>query len=140
MKAVGARPLVERALTAAAALLALGVALFALRLLLVGQTLIVVPEVPLAEGAARPPASIRHAPYPAAVIPLIASMLVLAGLFRRSWFALAWAGLVALVAFSVLFLFSSGAALLPSVGLLTILLSAITLLCRLRPTDRGDTR
>lgn len=101
--------------------LAIVVALYALFLLANGQQVIVVQEVP--EGN-MPPYGIttfESAPYPAAVIPLGAAIFLLGGLLtKKLW--IAWIGLGVLLTFSILFLFSSGAAFLPIAGILLILI------------------
>jgi len=119
--------------TALAILLAIAVAVHAIRLLIVGQAWTVVSEVPLSEATQEAPevASVEHGPYPAAAVPLLAATVLLAGLLTRQM-PLAWIGMMGLLVFSVLFLFSSGAMLLPVVGLLLILLSIITLPARKR--------
>lgn len=67
---------------------------------------------------------IVYQPYPAAAAPLLAALLFLLGLLIRK-LALAWLGLTVLLVFSLLFLFSSGAALLPLVGVLLVLLTIL---------------
>ncbi len=117
------RPLVENGVTAALMLIAILIAIYAVRLLVVGQQLTVVQEVGYREvPRAEAEATIEYVPYPAAVVPLLAAVSFLFGLFARRR-AVAWTSLVVLLAFSAVFLFSSGAALLPAIGLMLILLA-----------------
>lgn len=67
---------------------------------------------------------IVYHPYPAAAAPLLASLVCLLGLLIRKY-VLAWFGLAVLLIFSLLFLFSSGAALLPVAGVLLVLLTIL---------------
>lgn len=116
---------VMTAATALAILLAGAVALFALQLLIVGMPLTVVPEVP--EGTQDLPQAVTmvHAPYPFAVVPFLAMIFFLGGLLSQK-LLVAWLGWAVLGIFSALFLFSSGAALLPAVGVLFALLTIIS--------------
>jgi len=106
-------------------IVATAVALFAAYRLIVGLPLTVVPEVP--EGTSTPPTvvAVTYAPYPAAAIPLGATLLLIGGLLTRKLWVV-WTGWVILTGFSALFLFSSGAALLPAVALLLVLLVIVT--------------
>jgi hypothetical protein len=112
------------AITALAILLAGAVALFALQLLIVGVPLTVVTEIP--EGTQElPMMNIEYAPYFPGVVPLVAMILFIGGLLtQKLW--VGWLGWAMLIIFSLLFLFSSGAALLPAVGVLLVLLTIIS--------------
>jgi len=117
-----ARPLkvlIVNAATAAAILLAAGMAIYALFLLLVG-----VPGTVVREGEVT--RSVRYFPHPAAVVPLLATAILLGGLLTRK-LLIAWIGFAILSTFSVLFLFSIGGGLLPMTGLLLVLLTIITI-------------
>jgi hypothetical protein len=106
-------------------IVATAVALFAAYRLIAGMPLTVVPEVP--EGTSTPPTvvAVTYAPYPAAMIPLCAALLLIVGLLiRKLW--LVWTGWLILSVFSGLFLFSSGALLLPAAALLLVLLVVFT--------------
>ena len=108
-----------------ALVLAGAVALFALQLLIAGIPLTVVAELPIEAQPSSGATSVAFQPYPAAVIPLLAMILFTGGLLaRKHW--IAWAGWGVLGVFALLFLFSSGAALLPAVGVLLILLIIIS--------------
>jgi hypothetical protein len=119
------KSVVTTAATALTILLASAVVLFALRLLIIGVPLTVVPAVP--EGTQELPEVVdtKYMPYPFAVVPLIAMILFIGGLLTRR-LLISWIGWTILGIFSVLFLFSSGAALLPAVGVLLILLIIIS--------------
>lgn len=114
--------------TALVFMLAGAVALFALYRLLSGVPLSVVwetsgssPDAPQVLGS--------RAPYLPAVIPLAAALALMVGVLVRR-LAVARAGLIVLSTFSGLFLFSSGAALLPIVGVVFVLLLVISVLRR----------
>lgn len=115
----------NRVATAVAILLAGAVALFALRLLVVGVPLTVVAEVPVGSGERPGVVAIEYASYPAAIVPFIAVILFIGGLLARR-LLVGWVGWGILVVFSVLFLFSSGAAMLPAAGVLFVLLAVIS--------------
>lgn len=104
------------------------VAIYAITLLVVGETITVVQETSIEEiNTTDPvpmPVSIEYVPYPPAIVLLLAAVLLLAGLLGRKQF-LAWIGLAILLLFSLLFLFSSGGILLPIAVLLLILLPLI---------------
>jgi len=120
-----ARPpkaLIVNAATAAAILLAAGVAIYALFLLLVG-----VPGTVVREGEVT--RSVRYFPHPAAVVPLLTAVMLLSGLLTRK-LLLAWVGFAALFAFGALSLFGIGGPLFPVAGLLLILLTLITIIQR----------
>ena len=119
------QPIVNAAATALAILLAGAVALFALKLLVVGVPLTVVPEVP--EGTQELPGvvNVEYMPYFVGVVPLVAMILLIGGFLAKRP-AISWIGWAILGLFSVLFLFSSGAALLPAAGVLLVLLAIIS--------------
>ena len=120
--------LIHSASLAIASLMAVVVAFYALTLLVVGEKITIVPESPIEEINKTDPVpmtmSIEYIPYPPAIIPLLAAVLLLAGLLGRNQL-LAWIGLAILLVFSLLFLFSSGGILLPIAGLLLLLLPLI---------------
>ena len=115
------RTLTEKTVLVAAIILATLVALSAAQLLISGQPLTGVQETPL--GSSPSPTYSTYAPYPPAVIPLFSAGLLLSGLFVRKLLPLAWVGNFLLIAFSTVFLFSSGAAFLPVALLLLVLFS-----------------
>lgn len=107
---------------AAAGLVAAAVAAFALSLLIVGSRGIITPADPAA------PARVEYRPYPAAILPLAAAVLVLAGLRWRRQRGLAWTGLLLLFLFGGLFVFGQGLLFLGAAVLLLLLLAALHLL------------
>jgi hypothetical protein len=115
------RTLTQKATLSLAILLTVFVGFQALRWLVVGQAITTVAEVSSPQQAAQV-LGVDYVPYPAAAIPLLAAALLLSGLFARKWLPIAWAGIAILLIFSVLFLFSSGAALLPVAFVLLVLL------------------
>lgn len=129
-----AESLVVKGATLIAILLAVVVALYALFLLLVGEQRTVVPaEIPISGAAQNVPqvSRVEYVPFPPAVVPLLASAMLLMGLLTRK-LLVAWIGLAVLGVFAGLFLFGNGGILLPAVGLLLILLIIISL-SRRRP-------
>ncbi len=110
------------AATGVAILLAAAVTLYALFLLFVGQPWTVVQEGEVTR-------SVQYFPHPAAVVPLLASALLLVGLLKQR-LLVAWIGLAVLFAFGALFLFGIGGGLLLVAGLLLIVLTIITLIRR----------
>jgi hypothetical protein len=102
-----------------------GVAFRSVSLLVVGQASTVVAEVPL--GAAPAPPRVVYEPYPPAVVPLGAAVLLLGGLLTGR-LVVAWVGLAFLGAFALLFLFNMGAGLVPVAGLLLLLLLVVNAL------------
>lgn len=108
--------------------LAGAVALFALYQLINGISLSIVSETSNSSPSA-PQVLPSRAPYPAAVIPLAATLVLIGGVLTQR-LAAAWLGLITLIVFSGLFLFSSGAALLPIAGVLFVLLLVISALRR----------
>lgn len=115
-----------------AVFIAAGVAMWSAYLLVVGmpgvrvpvEIVHVTPEVPRTPLAATTEvsrgdatqearrATVVHEPYPPAIVPLLASGLMVIGLFIGR-LRVSWIGLAILFGFSVLFLFSMGAGLLP---------------------------
>jgi len=117
--------LLQGASSIVAVLLTVAVASYALRLLVVGKRLLVFQEGEIS-------GSVQYARDPAAVVPLLASALLIAGLATRK-LTLAWVGLVVLLAFAGLFLFGIGGGLLPATGLLLMLLIVISLIQKASP-------
>jgi len=64
--------------------------------------------------------------YPAAAVYLGLTALAVIGLIKRKWLWLAWLGVALLTMWSALWLFSSGAGLLPANGILIVLLAVVT--------------
>lgn len=110
-------------ITIITSLISLYVATYAIRLLVIGEKRTTVIETPMTEGASQLPNidTLEYIPYPVALIPLLASLLLLCGLLIKK-LPIAWIGMTILSGFSLLFLFSSGAALLPWVAILLCLL------------------
>lgn len=106
-------------ITTFACLISLYVAAYAIWLLIIGEQRTTVVETSITEGFSQLPnvTAVEYVPYPVALIPLVAALLLLGGLLIRK-FLIAWIGLAILIAFSLLFLFSSGGALLPWVAIL----------------------
>ena len=108
--------------TVAAILVAVAVALFAIYLLVIGQTGTLVREVPY--GQPLPPGAVVRMPYQPAVAPMLAAVLLIIGLLTKR-LSIAWAGLALLFLFSGLAMFSWGLAFLPGAVLLLVLLLVI---------------
>lgn len=123
--------LIHSAPKAIAILLVSVVAFYAIALLVVGAQVTGVSETPIEEINNADPVpfamSIEYVPYPPAIVPFLAAVLMLTGLIGRKKI-FAWIGLGILLVFSLLFLFSSGAILLPIGGLLLVLLPLINYL------------
>ncbi len=120
-------------LTIAAIVLTIIVALLASYLLIVGQKwtgyYAQSPE-DIAQGV-QPTEIISYETYYPAIFPLASSVMLLIGIIRRkNLIVLAWAGLIFLLIFSALFLFSSGAGFLPIAALILAFLVAITIFQR----------
>jgi hypothetical protein len=94
-------------------------------LLFVPQPVEVVKEVPLGYEGVLPVERILNEGYKPAAGYLAASALLLLGLVVKKLIPLAWIGIVFLIIWSVLFLFSSGAAFLPAAGILILLLGVV---------------
>ncbi|MES4787630.1 MAG: hypothetical protein C4294_19555 [Nitrospiraceae bacterium] len=103
-------------------LLAITIALYAINLLIVGGVRTIMPEV--SQGAPQGTPQFIRVPYPPAIVPLVAATLLLSGFITRK-LPIAWIGQTLLSLFAVLFLFSSGGQLLPTAGLLLILLTLL---------------
>lgn len=114
--------LAARLLAILLAIVILGVAAL---LLFVPQPVEVVKEVPLGYEGVPPVERILYERYKPAAAYLAASGLLLLGLVVKKLMPLAWIGIVFLIIWSVLFLFSSGAAFLPAAGILIILLGVV---------------
>jgi hypothetical protein len=126
------RTLTQQAVLILAILLTVYIALQALRWLVVGQAVTTVAEVASPQQPVQV-VSVTYVPYPAAAIPLLAAGLLLSGLFARKWLRMAWVGVATLLLFSVLFLFSSGAAFLPATFVLLVLLALLQLFQQTAP-------
>lgn len=115
-------------ITLLAILLTAIAALFSANLLITGIHLPTIQEIP--EGSNKPPAeTVETVPYPPAIPMLVSSLVLLGGLLaRKLW--IAWAGWAVLGILSGVYLFSSGAALVPIDLLLLLSLIALTLLKR----------
>ncbi|MQC27247.1 MAG: hypothetical protein DWG76_07350 [Chloroflexi bacterium] len=106
-------------------ILAIVLTLIAVYVLIVGQQVTIVQEGLPGEinDSVRNP-EIQRVPYPPAFLFLLAPLLLLIGNVRHiQW--LTWGGLGTLLLFSLLFLFSFGAAILPIVLVILILLLVI---------------
>jgi hypothetical protein len=125
MRMITIKPAIITAAKALAIILASAVALFALRLFSAGVPLTVVAEVPEGTQQLSGVVNANYMPYPFAVVPLVAMILFIGGLLKQK-LLISWIGWAILCIFSVLFLFSSGAALLPAVGILLFLLIPIS--------------
>jgi hypothetical protein len=114
--------------TIIAILLAAVAALFAGNLLVNGLPLTTVQEIP--DGSIQlPEETVKTVPYPAAVPMLLSAFVLIGGLAaRKLW--VAWIGLAALIILSILFLFNSGATLVPINIILLLLLAVLTLMKR----------
>ena len=108
-----------------AILLTIVISVVATFLLFVQQPVEVVEEVPLGYEGVPHVEQILYERYKPAAIYLAASALLLLGLVIKKLMLLAWIGIVFLTIWSVLFLFSSGAAFLPAAGILIILLAVV---------------
>ena len=108
-----------------AILLTIVISVVATFLLIVQQPVEVVKEVPLGYEGVPPVEQILYERYKPAAIYIAASALLLLGLVVKKLMPLAWIGIVFLIIWSVLFLFSSGAAFLPAAGILIILLAVV---------------
>ena len=102
------------------------VALYALWLLIFGLPITSYREVPEGFQGAPYLSSTYSQPYPAAAVYLTAAGFAMIGLIRRDWLRLAWLSVALMVLWSVLRLFSTGAALLPVEGILIALMILIT--------------
>ncbi len=115
-------------ITIIAILLAAVAALFAVNLLIVGQQWIGVQEIPQGSNQQQV-GTVSTEFYPPAIPMLLSALALIGGLVaRKLW--VAWLGWVGLMVLSGLFLFSSGAALVPIDVVLLILLTVLTLMRR----------
>jgi hypothetical protein len=125
----------ELLLTGLAALLALLAGAYAVRLLAPGVLVVTAPET-LPGAPYPPPSSASYESYHPALVPLLASALVLLGLLARLPL-LAWAGAGLLLGFSLLFVFGAGGGFLPLAGLLIALLLILHILRSWRKERAG---
>jgi hypothetical protein len=120
--------------TILAVFLSILVAFYAIFLLSVGGRQEIVPDTihdDLARGV-QPEVTIEYIPYPPAIVPLVASGLLLFGLIRRK-IVFAWIGLGILLLFSLTFFFSDGGTFLPASYLLLIFLLVMNFTQEKRP-------
>lgn len=112
--------LIQSITTLLAILISLIVIIYASKLLIVGQPVTIFQEG-IGTGQPFGPSVVENVRYQPAIIPLIAGLVLLAGLLWKKTM-IAWVGLGILVVFSILFLFSSGGAFIPAAGILLVLL------------------
>jgi hypothetical protein len=130
------KTLITYATIAVAVSLAAWVVRYALHLLIVGEARTIVPEISNTGFPAEVTrVNVEYVPYPAAVVPLVAAVLLVLGLLSQK-LLVAWLGLAMLSAFAMLFLFSHGGPLLPVTGLLLIVLGIITIIRRETPMPK----
>ncbi len=98
----------------------LSVAYYAVQLLFVGQKIVGVTEGSPGSQVSQLPHQVYFAPYPLAYGYLPAILLFLFGLWVRKWSLMIWIGWVWLVVWSSALLFSSGAVLIPVLGILLV--------------------
>lgn len=103
----------------------LAVVVFSLYLLIVGQQVTSVQEVPENYQGPLPVESVHRVPYPLALLYLVAAVPLLIGLIKLKLMYYSWVGLVFLFLVSLMLLFSSGAAVIPAAVLLLFLLAGI---------------
>lgn len=118
------KPLIVKASTAVAIVLASVVTAYGLFLALVGMPGSLVQEVQGTEAPNEGVREIQFSPTPHALVGVLAAAMLLGGLLKQK-LLIAWSGLLVLFAYSMLFLFSVGAGLLPVAVLLVILLIII---------------
>lgn len=111
----------------AAILLLLLVALFGARLLVPGVQITEYREVPIGESGLPQIERVYFRPYPGGVGYLGLAGLAVLSLINRKLLPLAWMSVILLTGWSIMWLFSSGAAILPVDGLLLVLLTVITI-------------
>jgi hypothetical protein len=111
-------------------LLLAAIALFAMRLLAPGIQITEYREATIGEAGPLQAARVYRQPYAGAAGYLAFAALMAPGLVRREWLPLAWLGLIALTGWSAMWLFSSGAAILPFDGVLALMLLVLRLLWR----------
>jgi hypothetical protein len=118
-----AREIIALAARFAAILATIGVSVLAVYWLIVGHkwTGITSPG----HAGVPPTPFVKYEPYPPAIMYLFAAVLLVVGLAKLRWLPVAWLGLALLFTWSLLFLFSSGAAVLPAAEALLILLTVL---------------
>jgi hypothetical protein len=89
------------------------------------------------EGGTLEVEDVYYRQYPPALGYPAFAALAAVGLVRRGWLWLAWVGLVGLAGWSFVWLFSSGAAVVPEVGALLALLGVLTVAWP-KPPERFD--
>ncbi len=109
--------------TAVAIVLATSVALYGLFLAIVGMPATLVQEVNPFEGTGGEKTLIRYPVYHS-LFGTISAVIIISGLLTRKM-QITWIGFIFLLAYSILFLFSVGAGLLPMVVILLVLLIII---------------
>jgi len=105
-----------------AILVIIAIFILAAYLFFINQPVTVVAEVPIDMDGEIPLTYTRFERYEPAIGYLIAAIILFMGLLIKRVKFLAWIGFILLVAWSFLFLFSSGAAFLLLAGLLFILM------------------
>ncbi len=118
-----AREIMAFAARFAALLVTIGVSVLAVYWLIVGHKWTGITS----QGYAGVPPTpvVTYEPYPPAVMYLVAAVLLVVGLVKFRWLPVAWLGLALLLTWSLLFLFSSGAEVLPAAAALLILLTVL---------------
>ena len=111
----------------AAILLLLLVALFGARLIVPGVQITEYREVPIGESGPPQIERVYFRPYPGGVGYLGLAGLAALSLINRKLLPLAWMSILLLTGWSIMWLFSSGATILPVDGLLLVLLTLITI-------------
>lgn len=101
------------------------ISVVAIFLFFVQQPVEVLKEAPLGYEGSPPVERILYERYKPFAGYAAAAALLLLGLVVKKRMPLAWIGIVFLILWSVLFLFSSGAAFLPAAGILIILLRVV---------------
>ncbi len=110
----------QRIPTIIATVITLLVAYYAVQLLLVGQKILSVTEGSPGSQISQLPYQVYYTPYPLAYGYLPAILLLRVGVWLRKWSLIAWIGWVWLGLWSWALLFSSGAAMIPALGILLI--------------------
>lgn len=120
------RAAIVKVATAVAILLAVAVALLGLFLAIVGTSWMLVEQFVTPEGTSTVESTARY-PTQHGLFGALAAVMMIVGLLMGK-LRIAWYGIAFLFAYSVLFLFSVGAALLPVDFILLILLIIIQLI------------
>src|SRR5574341_610616 len=102
-------------------------AFFGGRLLVPGVQITEYREVPIGESGPPQIERVYFRPYPGGVGYLGLAGLAALSLINRKLLPLAWMGVLLLTGWSIMWLFSSGAAILPVDGLLLVFLTIITI-------------